>query len=75
MEKVKNKVTYVVVVDEQLDEIFDYAIQLMIGSHEGMRLIRKHNLEERMKSFLGEIAEKCHDLGWCKDPNCVDKQR
>ncbi len=69
----KDKITYTVVVDQELDIIFGFMMQAAADHPKFFPTLKHNDLHERFLAFSKETAEKNHKMGWCLDPDCTHK--
>ena len=67
----KKSIAYNLIIDEKRADI----LTLMLGAFSALIAVKPElfydkDKREAMLIFIKGIADKTHDAGWCKDPNC-----
>lgn len=70
---------YVLVMDRTRDTILGVLLSAGLDNPIGMmsfiKMLKDENIPEKeAMDFIGLLADKTHEMGWCTDPNCKEKQ-
>lgn len=68
---------YALIIDKKRDMIIGVLMEaLSLKDFMSFFHVKLHNLgvtDDEILEFLGELADKTHEMGWCDDPECVYK--
>lgn len=56
-----------------MDSVINQVPPLMLVMKQGMSLFGM-DYATHYKSFLAKYSHAIHEMGWCPDPNCIDKK-